>query len=532
MKMYLYGFIIFYFAFSNINVSIGGSPLGEEPALVEKKSSSELISRGKELFGRQCASCHGAEGSGDGLGAYLLHPHPRDFSLAKFRLVSTVNHVPSDDDLFKTISRGMPGTSMPPWEHLTRYDRIALVRYVRFLAKEGKIKRLMAKSKKRTREKAAVTADRKLTPGEKIPLPDQIPSTMENIAYGRKLFVAKCASCHGMAGDGESADEMKDDAGFPITARDFTAGVFKGGSQVDDLAYRIIAGIPGTPMPSFSDLTGEELWSLVYYVGSLANSTSQALVEQKRIDLIVAKVDKELKVDMDVNVWKEAKPAYIALLPLWWRKDYTKGVYVQAIHNGQKMAVRMVWEDATKDDNVLDQLSFSDGAAVQFSGSSSPPFFAMGYDDDPVNIWNWKAFRESEAMKYAVVQDVQKNMPDDIYPLSDSVSKKVLYATSQDLNNPVSLAEFKTPVEDLNAGGFGTLTNQGSDAQNVMGHGVWADGFWDVVFVRDMESGFHGDIKFVAGTNISAAFALWDGRFQDRNGQKSVTIWHRFVIGE
>ena len=498
--------------------------------------TDELINRGKELYDRQCASCHGDSGMGDGLGAYLLRPHPRDFSFGKFRLVSTVNHIPSDDDLFNTITNGMSGTAMPPWEHLSIDDRTALVHYVRYLAREGKIKRLMAKSKRRTLKKAQTIADRQLTPGEKIKLPDQHPLTMESVAEGRRLYVAKCAGCHGPEGTGDGRADLKDDAGFPIMPRDFTRGVFKGGAQVEDIAYRIIAGIPATPMPSFAELTGDELWALVYYVKSLANPTAQKLVEQKKREVVAKKINGELNGDLDGNfnsqVWQQSKPVYLAVLPLWWRSDMVSGVYVQALHNGTKVAVRMVWEDATMNDHVLGQRTFSDGAAVQFSPSDDPPFFAMGYWQDPVNIWNWKAWREPEALKYQTVQTIQLNMPDDQYPSAGFVGEKALYATARDVGNPAAAKEPASSVEDLNAGGFGTLTSQDPDSQNVTGRGVWKDGFWEVVYVRDLVSEYEGDIPLRANSDISIAFAIWDGEHNDRNGQKSVTIWHKLVIGE
>jgi mono/diheme cytochrome c family protein len=72
-----------------------------------------------------------------------LHPRPRDFSRGKFLVVSTDNRVPTDEDLFQTISRGMPGSAMPSWAHLPEQDRRDLVRYVRALTHRGKVLRLM-----------------------------------------------------------------------------------------------------------------------------------------------------------------------------------------------------------------------------------------------------------------------------------------------------------------------------------------------------------------------------------------------------
>jgi len=76
-------------------------------------TSTEALARGQQTFAKQCAPCHGVEGRGDGEAAYLLYPRPRNFHAGKFRLVSTWEGVPTDDDLFQTISRGMPGSAMP-----------------------------------------------------------------------------------------------------------------------------------------------------------------------------------------------------------------------------------------------------------------------------------------------------------------------------------------------------------------------------------------------------------------------------------
>ncbi|HSD09357.1 MAG TPA: c-type cytochrome, partial [Candidatus Binatia bacterium] len=96
-------------------------------------TSTEALTLGKEVFSKQCAACHGAEGRGDGEAAYLLYPRPRNFRAGRFRLVSTWEGVPTDDDLFQTISRGMPGSAMPSWAHLPEGTRWALVAYVKSL---------------------------------------------------------------------------------------------------------------------------------------------------------------------------------------------------------------------------------------------------------------------------------------------------------------------------------------------------------------------------------------------------------------
>ena len=89
------------------------------------------VARGQAIFVKQCSICHGEQGDGAGKFAYLMNPRPRNFKTGKFKLTTTQNLIPSDDDLFRTISRGMPGSAMPPWGHLPVADLKALVAFVR-----------------------------------------------------------------------------------------------------------------------------------------------------------------------------------------------------------------------------------------------------------------------------------------------------------------------------------------------------------------------------------------------------------------
>ena len=99
-------------------------------------SSPELLELGRGIFQKQCAACHGTDGGGNGTAAYLLYPRPRDFVRARYRLVSTWESVPTDEDIYRTISRGKPGSAMPSWAHLPERDRWALVHYLKSLAAE------------------------------------------------------------------------------------------------------------------------------------------------------------------------------------------------------------------------------------------------------------------------------------------------------------------------------------------------------------------------------------------------------------
>src|SRR5262245_30716479 len=87
--------------------------------------AEESATNGKLLFDRHCAACHGEKGDGNGVAARFLYPKPRDFTKPSFRLVTTTNLKPSDDDLKNVISRGMPGSAMFPFAHLDPKEREA-----------------------------------------------------------------------------------------------------------------------------------------------------------------------------------------------------------------------------------------------------------------------------------------------------------------------------------------------------------------------------------------------------------------------
>ena len=77
------------------------------------------------------------------------------------------------------------------------------------------------------------------------------------VAAGQRVFDRTCQSCHGPAGRGDS--------GPPLTSGSFTRG-----SDDDDLFRTIRNGVPGSQMPSFKQLSDNEIWQVVSYLRSLA----------------------------------------------------------------------------------------------------------------------------------------------------------------------------------------------------------------------------------------------------------------------
>jgi mono/diheme cytochrome c family protein len=100
-----------------------------EPPIV----TDRLLARGRDLYRRHCAACHGEKGDGGGEAAALLAVPPRDFLVGDYRFKSTPWTMPPHDaDLFRIISLGTgKGSAMPSFAWLPSEDHWALVARVK-----------------------------------------------------------------------------------------------------------------------------------------------------------------------------------------------------------------------------------------------------------------------------------------------------------------------------------------------------------------------------------------------------------------
>lgn len=86
------------------------------------------LDRGKSLFEAKGANCHGAKGDRRGPASHCLNPKPPALTSGIFKRRSRRDETaPTDEDLFRALSHGIPGTSMPRWAHLSLRSRHALV---------------------------------------------------------------------------------------------------------------------------------------------------------------------------------------------------------------------------------------------------------------------------------------------------------------------------------------------------------------------------------------------------------------------
>ena len=229
--------------------------------------------RVKSDYRRYCVGCHGPLGDGNGEVAQWLDPpmwpKPRDFQLGVFKCRSTpTGTLPTDQDLYDTIGRGMDRSAMPQWSTFTKDQRADLVAFVKHF------------SPRFVSEK----------PGTPIVIPPEPEVTPERIKAGREVFAkVQCWKCHGVQGmaNGPSASTLTDDLGRPIAPFNFTEGSRPKCGDTDEDIYRIfMTGLDGTPMPSFADnIKPDEAWDLVFYLRTFMAQPSKAKEIAKGLDL-------------------------------------------------------------------------------------------------------------------------------------------------------------------------------------------------------------------------------------------------------
>ena len=285
-------------------------------------------------------------------------------------------------------------------------------------------------------------------------------------------------------------------------------------------------------MPQSAYLHGEAAWDLVHFVRSLSSDEQRAKVEMKRFRIVAPRIA-ALTAHPDSALWRTAPPVDLHLMPLWWRSERPEEITVRALHDGKELALLLSWSDG------------SPAAAVAFSLSEDPPFFAMGQLGGPVNIWMWKAERQADLEP--AFQDLEKVYPNigiDSYPNSlrsalEQPTRNALtlqsdptFVTAWGAGNIVADPTRKSATEDLVAEGFGTLRARRRGDQNVEAVGVYETGAYRVQLRRRLQGERADGASLSPGSRTAVSFAVWNGSAGDRDGKKSVTIWQELLISK
>lgn len=196
-----------------------------------------------------------------------------------------------------------------------------------------------------------------------------------------------------------------------------------------------------------------------------------------------------------------------------------KEVKVRALHDGEQLALRFEWVDATENREVgVD--TFRDAIAVGFPTrlSENLPSPFMGDAANPVNIWQWTADFDANAQGQGGFASRYPHMDGVWYFPQD-------YAVTRE----VRAWRGTEPVIELEAKGFGTLEQKVS--QNVLGLGNHEDGRWRVVLRRHLSTGHPEDTLFRPGEKTQIILAVWNGSKNEVDGRKGVTMtWTPFQL--
>jgi hypothetical protein len=215
-------------------------------------------------------------------------------------------------------------------------------------------------------------------------------------------------------------------------------------------------------------------------------------------------------------------------------ETHTREVIARALQNESHIAVMLEWDDKTQNDSVVRVQDFSDMAALQFPLIEGQPFFCMGQEGGDVNIWTWKAVWQSDLLAWQDVEDVYEAMYVEQFPFTEAIEDQypgpedyieTAFLPALEVGNLLAIPGRGTSVENLIAGGFGSLTALPASQQMIQGHGEWIDGKWRVIFSRQLDIDAPEEVNFEPGRVYSMAIAIWDGEFKERDGLKSTSQW-------
>ncbi|MBI2913521.1 MAG: hypothetical protein HYY03_06335 [Chloroflexi bacterium] len=272
-------------------------------------------------------------------------------------------------------------------------------------------------------------------------------------------------------------------------------------------------------------LAGLGLLAAVLAAAAVLTQLDLRLASSQAVTLPVKETETEVPADDPLaSVWQTAEPVEIPLsaqnVTAPMGGGSIRSITVRALHNDDRIFFRLEWDDPTQDMSAFAPQDFRDAAAIQFpaKGVSTLPSFCMGQAGGQVNIWHWKADWQADIDRgFVNVPQAYPNAAADYYPFQDEDT----FYPGRAAGNAFSQDQRTSPVENLVALGFGTLTH--AQDQTVNGKGVWQAGKWYVLFARDMEAQGDTYTPFSPGQTTNVAFAVWDGSTGERDGLKSVS---------
>ena len=443
------------------------------PIFAGALGNAAQLEAGKTLYMAKCSQCHGISGDGQGDGSEFFRPLPRNFTSGAFKIRTTESgELPTDADLKSIIKRGMPYTGMPAWPKFSDEELNNLVYFIKTFNTDF--------------------ADTSIHP-KTIDIPKAPAYSEASVSKGRTLYEEnKCLDCHGKLGrgDGESAPTLKDDWGHRIRPADLTRRwTFRGGPKREDIYCTFMAGLNGTPMPSFaSSIAEKDRWALVDYIYSLSPSDAPTYDALVTAEVSSAPID----IQKGRDAFKSVKAAFFPVIGqvIEERRNFfpgTNAVEVRAIYDSANIAILVSWHDMS----------------AQKEGSNSPLEVTSPITD-------------SSTKKYSDAVAVQ--IP---YKSIEGVGKP--YFLFGDKRNPVEITFCDLAHDSITTfigKGAGNLTSIANISQIKSG---FDNGEWWTIFLRKRHEPKRLPIDQAAF--IPIAFSVWDGESHETGNSRGVTSW-------
>ncbi len=538
------------------------------------KDGDSFWEAGRRVYLKRCVFCHGKEGMGDGIAAPYLNPRPRDFTLGMFKFRSTKNaELPTDADLFRTVSRGVPGTAMPAWGEgtftLPEIERWQAVYYVKSLAQDFQNKDLdpYAEGKKVEIPEMPKNTNDRIAEGKGLfgkpfdkPAPPKNASKTEKEKYKnekKKIEAASCFKCHntsgranwGSNGNGGSVGEHSDDWGDPILPADLTKPWrYKNGSSVKDIYRTLTGGLNGTPMPSFADealKTEDERWNVAMYVRSLQKPYSP----DDNV-LVAERVEENLPDDVNDKAWEKTKSIDVVtggqvVVGPRWQNPSVDLIKMKALYNNREIVFLFSWNDrfknVVKDDNF--DLADPGKNARRIDPEEGVEVFKgkVTYDWEKIKALGdlWRPKDTYLTREAALIRGEIGNLPDQLaihFPkkLSPPGSSRRPYLFMGNKAKPVNgwvWIAGKDRVYDTNSNGPESgYIHQKNGKVTPVAKAKFTDGQWKLLLKRKLTGDKGTDISFVPNRLIPFTLRGWDGANGEAGLQSSISAWHYVIL--
>jgi DMSO reductase family type II enzyme heme b subunit len=201
----------------------------------------------------------------------------------------------------------------------------------------------------------------------------------------------------------------------------------------------------------------------------------------------VPKFDLDAAAEPGSPLWRVARPESVPLMatPIGLQPNatiqvswmppkaigITVGVEVAAVHDGETLAFRLAWKDASESRELGDTTAFPDACGVLFPAVTGAIVSTMGAPGLGVNAWYWRADEDGRGRQVV-------------------------------------------------AEGLGTTRTV--DVDLVRGRGAWKEGGWQVVIARPMRIQTPEAVaQLEAGQVTGFAVAVWEGSNSERAGIKA-----------